>query len=65
MFCGMKSKNDSRLQILLPAERRAELDRLAGECGLSASDLARLAITEMLGRREVVLIRPPAHEAAA
>jgi hypothetical protein len=55
----MKSKNDSRLQILLPAQRRAELDLFADEVGLSASDLARAAISQMLEQRTLVLKAPP------
>jgi hypothetical protein len=59
MFCGMRIKHDARLQIMLPADRRQQLDEFATECGLSASDLARCAIAEMLERRSLTLKAPP------
>jgi hypothetical protein len=47
--------NDTRFEFKLPAQRRAELDNLADQAGLTASDLARLAIRRLLDEREVVL----------
>jgi hypothetical protein len=38
----------ARFEIVLPADRRAELAALAAEAGTSASSLARLAIIRML-----------------
>jgi hypothetical protein len=55
--------NDVRLQIRLPAQRRAALDHLAADAGLSSSALARLAIGQLLESREVVL--PKLSEPAA
>jgi hypothetical protein len=54
----MKSKNDSRLQILLPTDQRHALDIFADQIGLSASDVARAAISQMLEQGELTL-RPP------
>jgi hypothetical protein len=51
---GMNN-NDSRFEVWLPSQRRRELDELAGEAGLSSSDLVRLAISRLLTEREVVL----------
>ena len=47
--------NDTRFEFKLPAQRRAELDSLADEAGLTASDLARLAIRRLLDQRAEVL----------
>jgi len=55
--------NATRFEIKLPAERRAQLDARADEAGVSASDLARLAIGKLLEDRQVVLSMPG--EAAA
>jgi hypothetical protein len=49
------NNNDSRFEVWLPSERRRELDELAGEAGLSSSDLVRLAISRLLTEREVIL----------
>lgn len=38
----------TRFEITLPADRRQALNELAAEIGLSASDLARLAINRLL-----------------
>jgi len=40
-----------RFEISLPMDRRRELDALAAETGVSASDLARLAIIRLLASR--------------
>jgi len=37
-----------RFEVVLPADRRAELARLADDAGISAADLARLAIIRLL-----------------
>jgi predicted transcriptional regulator len=46
-----------RFEIKLPEDRRAALDALANQTGVSASDLARLAINQMLEDRDVKLPR--------
>ena len=43
-----------RFEISLPTCRRRELDALTVETGLSASDLARLAITRMLNQADTL-----------
>ncbi len=48
----------TRFEIKLSAERRAQLDALAGEAGLSSAALARLAIAQLLDQREVRLPAP-------
>jgi hypothetical protein len=40
--------NRRRFEVALPAVRRAELARLADDAGISAADLARLAIIRLL-----------------
>jgi hypothetical protein len=45
----------ARFEIILPASRRAELEGLAVETGISASALARLAIKRMLNARDELL----------
>jgi hypothetical protein len=52
-------RNDSRLEIKMPAVQRRSLDEFAGEVGLSASDAARLAISAMLETRTVKVTAPP------
>jgi hypothetical protein len=47
--------DQSRFEISLPADRRRELAALAGEVGMSASDLARLGIGWVLERREFLV----------
>jgi len=37
-----------RFEIVMPAVRRAELERLANDLGTSSADLARLAIIRLL-----------------
>jgi metal-responsive CopG/Arc/MetJ family transcriptional regulator len=54
-----------RFEISLPTERRRELDALAAETGVSASDLARLAIVRLLASREDLLGETRARAAAA
>jgi hypothetical protein len=51
-----------RFEISLPADRRRELDALAGEVGISASDLARLAITRLLNGRNELVNEPPSRD---
>ena len=48
-------QNDTRFEFKLPAHRRAELDSLADEAGLTASDLVRLAIRRLLEERNAIL----------
>jgi predicted DNA-binding protein len=47
--------NDTRFEIRMPSQRRHALDQLAHESGLSAADLARLAIGRLLEDRTVRL----------
>jgi predicted DNA-binding protein len=49
------AQNDTRFEFKLPAQRRAELDSLADEAGLTASGLVRLAIRRLLEERNAVL----------
>jgi len=49
---------NTRFEIKLSAERRAQLDALAGEAGLSSAALARLAIMQLLEDRAVRLPVP-------
>jgi hypothetical protein len=49
------AQNDTRFEFKLPAQRRAELDNLADEAGLTASDLVRLAIRRLLEQRAAIL----------
>jgi hypothetical protein len=44
----MSIENPTRLEIILPAARKAELDTLAKRCGIPSGGLARLAIIWML-----------------
>jgi hypothetical protein len=43
--------NDHRIDLRLPRAWRKELDELAAEVGLSASDIARLSIRYLLNHR--------------
>ena len=47
--------NDARFELRLPAQRRAQLEALADETGLSSADLARLAIGRLLDDRAIIL----------
>ena len=51
----------TRLELKLAPERRRQLDELAAASGVSATDLCRLAITQLLEDRTV---RLPQSEAA-
>jgi hypothetical protein len=55
----------SRFEIVLPADRRAELAALAAEAGVTASALARLAIVRMLNDPEPLTGRKQARAEAA
>jgi hypothetical protein len=55
----MENINNARLEIKMPAVQRRALDNFAGEIGLSSSDAARLAISDMLARRTVTVVAPP------
>jgi hypothetical protein len=55
--CGKRpypSGMDDRFEFRLSAERRNELARLAGETGLSASDLVRLSINKLVQDRDAL-----------
>jgi hypothetical protein len=45
--------NDTRFEVKLPASRRAALDTLADQTGVSASDWVRIAITKLLADQDV------------
>jgi hypothetical protein len=47
--------NTGRFVLVLPPDRRAALDSLASEVGLSTSALVRLAINRLLRERDVLL----------
>jgi predicted DNA-binding protein len=49
-----RMSDTARFELRLPAERRRELDALARETGLSAADIVRLSIKQMLERRDVL-----------
>jgi hypothetical protein len=51
-----------RFEIRLAPERRQELAALAAEIGMSASDLARLAIYRLLKGDAPLPSPPPRHE---
>jgi hypothetical protein len=52
-------RNDARLELKIPTERRAALSTLAEQSGLSSSDLVRLAINRLLEDRDVRLPHTP------
>lgn len=54
----------TRFEIKLPPERRRQLDDLAAASGVSATDLARLAIGQLLEQR-MVRLPSQSHEVAA
>ncbi len=56
-------KHDARLEIRMTSQRRRELDELADEAGLSAADVARLAIRRLLLEHRDVLLKLPIGEA--
>lgn len=45
--------HDARIDLRIPRAWRRKLDKLAGEVGLSPSDLGRLAIRQFLQRRNL------------
>ena len=49
--------NDTRFELRLPCAQRRELAELAQETGLSASDLARLAVRRLIADPGVLLVR--------
>jgi hypothetical protein len=49
---------NTRFELLIPVDRRLELDRVAAETGLSASDIARHGIRWVLEHRDVLLKLP-------
>jgi len=55
-----------RFEVALPADRRAGLEQLAREVGVSSADLARIAIGRLLANPDVITGRKdhPAQEAA-
>ena len=56
----MTNDPTTRFEIKLQPERRRQLDELASATGISATDLCRLAIGQLLEQR---LVRLPAAEA--
>jgi hypothetical protein len=59
-------RDRKRFEIAMPADRRAGLEQLAKEVGVSSADLARLAIIRMLNDPASLTGRKdrPAQEAA-
>jgi uncharacterized protein YdbL (DUF1318 family) len=51
-------RNNARLELKIPSDRREALSTLAEQSGLSVSDLARLAINKLLLDRNVKLPEP-------
>ena len=58
-------ESPKRFEILLPAERRQELNALAHEIGTNAADLARLAICRLLNDRDALVGRGHQHGEAS
>ena len=58
--------NRRRFEVVLPADRRAGLEQLAKEVGVSSADLARIAIGRLLANPDVITGRKsrPQSEAA-
>jgi hypothetical protein len=54
-----------RFEIRLTPARRQELSALAADVGMSASDLARLAIQRLLNSRDTLLPPPPSSQSRA
>ena len=54
----------SRFEIKMQPERRRQLDELASATGISAADIARLAINQVLDERAVRLPQVVEREAA-
>ena len=50
-------ENETRFEFRLSADRRRELAELAAETGLSASDLARLAVRRLIADPGGLLVR--------
>jgi hypothetical protein len=59
-------RDRKRFEIVMPADRRAGLEQLAKEVGVSSADLARIAIGRLLANPDVITGRKdhPAQEAA-
>jgi hypothetical protein len=51
----MTDKSNTRFEIVLPAARRAALEKLAAESGWTASALTRLAIGHLLSHSDLLL----------
>ena len=47
-------RDRTRFEIVMPADRRAGLEQLAREVGVSSSDLARIAIGRLLANPDVI-----------
>jgi hypothetical protein len=59
-------RDRKRFEIVMPADRRAGLEQLAKEVGVSSADLARIAIGRLLADPDVITGRKdrPQSEAA-
>jgi len=57
--------NDTRFELQLPRRRREQLADLADEAGISASDLARLAIMKLLANPGALGLRQAAEHTSA
>jgi hypothetical protein len=55
-------ENEARFEFRLSADRRRALSELARESGLSASDLARLAVRRLIENPGVLVRGQPAKE---
>lgn len=51
----MADEKKTRFEVRLTPERRAQLEQLSTQIGVSAPDLARLAITQLLANRDTLL----------
>ena len=56
----MQRDRNVRFEVTLQPARHRELEELSRAIGVSPRDLARLAIVQLLARREVLLGRPVA-----
>jgi hypothetical protein len=58
-------RDRKRFEIAMPADRRAGLEQLAKEVGVSSADLARIAIGRLLANPDVITGRKDRPQEAA
>jgi hypothetical protein len=58
-------RDRKRFEIVMPADRRAGLEQLAKEVGVSSADLARIAIGRLLANPDVITGRKDRPQEAA